>query len=467
MDANEMDIDYELDDAEPVQPVQDAPTLTVDHATNDGDQEMPAAYFESLESVSPVPEFVNLQGEGIKDWGPDDPQAYANEHCPIVRAARVRWVDNVSFNFEYSTADDAALALRAFSQDEDQADGIPAQTQRPAKAYSKLPHVDLVVREGNTGDRKKKDASKQGDYYKKNSQTRPRGRERRPEREEPTPIFLDYGEDNDGGSGDRRRRHVKLFDDPMPDGSSSDEYALRRNHRYTDRGRARDSRASREPRDVDRYVPASDREPRFGRLRGRSASPAASEDGRLGFADNGANLRQRYRSRSREATRRRRPSFERSYNKRRSPAIELENNRWKKDPSVAAGTEPFAYHKERMGHHRRSDAKDESANTGGKGSIFDRMTKDGKPLSGSKPSIMSRISRDDKPRESNYGRLKDDWSEPQESFAEVAPKRSSLFSRITRDDDDLNIRGASSQDNGISIRGSAGGFSIRGAAGGE
>jgi hypothetical protein len=83
-----------------------------------------------------------------------------------------------------------------------------------------------------------------------------------------------------------------------------------------------------------------------------------------------------------------------------------------------------------------------------------------------KLSLADRITRVDDGAE--YGRLKDDDSEPRYSdFSEPKPRRN-LIDRISRDTE-INIRGRSQE--GINIRGtasngSAGGINIRGVASG-
>lgn len=113
-------------------------------------------------------------------------------------------------------------------------------------------------------------------------------------------------------------------------------------------------------------------------------------------------------------------------------------------------------------NHRRSDAFDES---GGKGSLLSRMTKDGQPVAPKGRSLASRITRDTD--DSSFGRLRDDDAPQYADFSESAPKRG-LADRITRDDDEFQIRGRGERPEGINIRGTASqsGFSIRGVAGG-
>lgn len=215
----------------------------------------------------------------------------------------------------------------------------------------------------------------------------------------------------------------------------------------------------------------SSRESRYGRLRGRSASPGSADegDGRLGFAEDGTSMRRRYRSRSCSRNNRRRlePSGERWTHDRAAFTDQghgPSDGRWVKDSSAVRYSDAFSTNR----NHRRSDATDETANSR-KGSLLARMTKDGKPVVAPR-SLASRITRDDdNDEDSTYGRLKNDYSDPRSTeFSESAPKLG-LASRITRDDKEVHVRGRSEQSEGINIRGAAsqhGGFFIRGVAGG-
>ncbi|KAF2013785.1 hypothetical protein BU24DRAFT_494193 [Aaosphaeria arxii CBS 175.79] len=476
MDTDMTDADYDIQiDTEPIEVVQ-APetTLTVEQARpnggDGGDSEMPAAYFESLETHAPIPELLNIQGGS--QFGPNAPIDYALEHCPERRPRNVRWINDNSVNLEYDNAQDAADALLALTHpDVEGAASLDPQTSRKAQIYSGNPDSYLTIRQANTGDQKQRNAAKHSEYYKQHPQARDRQRPRRYDREEPEPeVFLDYGDE-----GVDKSKKASTFTESMYD----DAPAPRR--------RDNDQNRRRQPRDVDTYRPGSrsPRESRFGRLRGRSASPVSGEDGRYGFAEESSSSR-RYRSRDRETTRRRsRSRSQERYFKRRHS--NHESARWERDQNITLdGSGRWAknsstHQKADMGNHRRSDAMDET----NKGSLLSRMTKDGKPVSESSESrsLASRMTRDEPSSghgrlanritrdgpESNYGRLKDDYSAPREdSFQEPTVSRRDLASRITwtrdrggHDEDDeeigYNIRGAAPQSGGFSIRGAAGG----------
>lgn len=224
------------------------------------------------------------------------------------------------------------------------------------------------------------------------------------------------------------------------------------------------------PSTTDRLTETSPREPRFGRLRGRSASPASDEegDGRYGFAENATHAgRSRYRSRS-PGNNRRRPdtssdrwTHDRADYDRGSGATG--GGRWQKD-AFFVDTSP-------MGNHHRSNAVDVKRGSGA--SLLSRMTKDGQPVAPRpKRSLADRITRDDD-SEDGFGRLKNDYRDPNVTdFSEPGRPRRGLADRISRDTD-MNIRGQGRlrDQEGINIRGSAersggGGINIRGVASG-
>ena len=279
---------------------------------------------------------------------------------------------------------------------------------------------------------------------------------------------------NDGSGLDRRR--------PRRDGRDSRDT---RDARGRGARLSRDADSGRLRSDVDSYRPGSKRcalslticrrfadslspnESRFGRLRGRSASPASDEDGdgRYGFAEDSTHAgRRRYRSRSRSRNprRRREASGERWAHDRANydrTSVSSAGGKWQKDPSM--------FDSSPMGNHRRTDAVDAR---GAGGSLLARMTKDGQPVvPQQKRSLADRITRDGDDEDMSYGRLKNDDRDPWVSdFSEPAPKRG-LADRITRDND-IHIRGRGQE--GINVRGSASsngareGINIRGVASG-
>lgn len=406
------------------------------------------------------------------------------EHCGAEpRVKQLRWVNDSSVNLEFYSAEDAAAALVLLTHpDVMNANELPAQDSRIAKAFSKQPDATLRIRETNSGDQKPRGAARNSNYYQRNPDIAGnRQREKDTRRRPPKKDFLDYGEE-DSGSRDRRRRNSG--DESMEDGgfdrrrnrrNDRDNREPRRNDRS---GRLRDDRDSGRLRDdVDSYRPGSrrynwresgslqhiltfhsPRESRTGRLRGRSASPGSGEegDGRYGFAEDNSNLRTRYRSRSRSRNNTRR---------RREPSGE----RWAHDlygQHSARGQKESYVDSSPMGNHRRSDAMDKGREGG---SLLARMTKDGQPVLPQKRSLADRMTRDND-RDDSFGRLKGDDSEPFYSdFSERDPKpRRNLVDRISRDTE-INIRGKSQE--GINIKGAGAngqpeGINIRGVASG-
>ncbi|EOA92315.1 hypothetical protein ACJQWK_03919 [Exserohilum turcicum] len=487
MDDTDMtDVAYDIDidvgpNVEPAPVAQPQPQHVVEKNTGDAEGSIPAAYLEDIVIHEPWPESVNLQG--VSDFDPNDPLYWAMEHCQSEpRVKQLRWVNDNSVNLEYYSKEDAALALNILTHpDNGNTSNLSLQAPRKAKPYSKKPESLLTVRQSNAGDQKPRGAATRSNYYQRNPDVA--GNRQREPRRRPPPKkdYLDYG-DTDMDSRERSRRRDS-GDESMGD-SGVDRRGPRRNGRdmhndRDNRGRGRGDRQSTgrfrsdgQGKDIDSYRPGSrsPNESRFGRLRGRSASPASDEegDGRFGFAEDTTHTgRSRYRSRSRSPNRRRRePSADRWVHDRanydRTGGGATGGGRWQKD-AYFVDTSP-------MGNHHRSNAIDVKRGSGA--SLLARMTKDGQPLvPQQKRSLADRITRDDDESE-GFGRLKNDYRDPDVTeFSDPAPPRRGLADRISRDTD-MNIRGqgrAHSQE-GINIRGSAersgSGINIRGVASG-
>lgn len=169
---------------------------------------MPAAYYENLD-IRPAeqwPDILNLQGVG--DFDPNDPLYYAMEHLPEPHVKQTRWVNDTSVNLQYYSAEDAALALSAFTHPDAGSPGtISPETSRKALPYSKKPDAVLFIRQANAGDQKAKGAAHRSNFYKQNPDVRggDRGRGREPRRRPPPQRdFLDY---DDPPASRERRRH--------------------------------------------------------------------------------------------------------------------------------------------------------------------------------------------------------------------------------------------------------------------
>jgi len=257
---------------------------------------------------------VNLQG--VDDFGPEDPVAYANEHFVSPDFIKPAWVDDSSVNFIYKTSAAAKAALHAFTSNEIiDVGAVSPTTSRPAKPYSKKPDAQLVVRQANSGDQKSKDARKHSRWHLLN-----RGEDNvRSRRDDRGRGRYNRNGDNDAHYRPRhfddaeihRRQYESAFDDNMYDDVTSGAPSLMASHNgrrssttsmSLDEGSSRDGRRRR--RRNDRYVGAgrrhNDREngTSYGRLRDRSASPVRDGDGRYGFDEEGSAVSHRRRSRS-------------------------------------------------------------------------------------------------------------------------------------------------------------------------
>jgi hypothetical protein len=443
----------------------------------------------------------------VSDFDPNDPLYYTIEHCfadPHVK--QLRWVNDNSVNLEYYSKEDATLALGILTHpDIGNTSNLSAQEPRKAKPYSKKPNSALIIRQSNAGDQKPKGAARTSTYYQRNPDVAG-NREREPRRRPPPKQeFLNYDDDEVGSRESARR--WSSGDASMEDGSGADRRGPPRRNGRDNRDnrerrdtRGRGGRGGRSPaggrfrsetqaKDVDSYRPGSrgyvshistatqrtnphsPREPQFGRLRGRSASPASDEegDGRFGFAETDAHAGRRYRSRSRSNAnprRRREPSTDRwTHDRANYDSAATGTGRWQKD-AFFVDTSP-------MGNHHRSNAIDVSNKPRGGGgeSLLSRMTKNGKPLvPQEKRSLADRMTRDD---DESFRHQRDEAPRQQKrSLAERMTRNDDEpFGRLTRDDD-MQDRGRGRRDGsrGISIKGEADrgapGFSIRGVANG-
>ena len=166
---------------------------------------VPAAYFEDLQPQKAWPEYLNLQG--VSDFDPNDPLYYAMEVLGAEpRVKQLRWVNDNSVNLEFYSAEDAALALPAFTHTDTNTSSLAAQTSRPAKPYSKKPDSALVVREANASDQKPRGAANRSNYYQRNPDVRGNQQREPRRRQPPKRDVLDYGEEDQGSRPRRRRR---------------------------------------------------------------------------------------------------------------------------------------------------------------------------------------------------------------------------------------------------------------------
>ncbi|KAF2471560.1 uncharacterized protein BDR25DRAFT_342296 [Lindgomyces ingoldianus] len=423
----------------------------------------PAIYDEDVDDFFPIAEQVNVQVTST-DFKEDDPQVYANlhfsEYDPVVH-----WVNDSSFNLEYLDEAVAAQALKALSATD--ASHLSAQTPRDARRYPSYPNVQISVRQANSGDKKPKGAAKKSLYYKKNPDRRPQNRLRHPPAgyvdhdgdfaaRRPSMNFdvslYDEASSTDDSYGEEQPR-LRDADRRVPgiewEGVTKDRNRDRRNNCHHDRQRG----------DTDRYFPQSRRNGRsepgdrnYGRLRDRSASPAAEGDGRLGFDEGGSSLRRNRGNQNSRPSRRDRDGAEAgtawvhdrygSHDedltatsvKPAKSASGLSWNDFKGDRYKAGYVFP---HKTDVSNHRRTDATDETANSGVR-SLASRMTKNGQPVQIPLKDRMTRTTGQDL----SYGRLKDDFNPPSFNDFEVPGV-------------DLKIRGKAQPPGGFQIKGAA------------
>lgn len=212
----------------------------------------------------------------------------------------------------YSTAHAASEALIALTKSavlEVDARDIPPLQLRPAKGLSKRPEAELFIRQGTSIDVKKKGAYEASRYYLLNPEHDPRERKRQ---EEPR---RGRGGKATNGTGEYNRRQFddnernKRRRDDATNGFDADMYddgGVSSNRQISDNDMRKRARTRRSQEDLfgDRFNKSSG-----SRLRGRSASPNADGDGRLGFSDDLISSRARSsRQRSKSPIRQQRKS---------------------------------------------------------------------------------------------------------------------------------------------------------------
>ncbi|KAF2199699.1 hypothetical protein GQ43DRAFT_433180 [Delitschia confertaspora ATCC 74209] len=500
-DTMDMDIDIDLgvDEPIPASDEQQAANIDIAHGGTDfgmnsnapTSQAVAAAYTADL----PVPEAINIQG--VDEFRPDDAKAYAKEHFNSSDFHRIVWVNDTSFNILYKTYEAAAAALRAYTSDEIiDPSSIPVENSRKAKPYSGKPEVELLVRQTNSGDVKRKDAHKYSRFYLLNPEFDPEN-ERRENRNRSYGRLGGRGTDEDHSDykvrrfddreHDRRRNRDRAdgFDNNMYDDSdrfsstpnSVTEGRSPRRSRSSGRGRNRyDDDGYRGRFGGDSYRPKNSgnsrrtngdlmdkiNESHHGILRERSASPARDGDGRLGFDENGNPISHRGRGRSRSPNYRIRGNAAiRNNGRRNDPPRELieHSNRNSALSSAhitnggrSAFSSPTNGPRELLPNSPR-ELLSSTPSTNGKRELIG-TSNGGRGLLGESSSAsysgtngrqgfphntgLSNHRRTDATDESAHKRSLEDRITPKDG----GPKKLSLEDRITpRDSDDMKIRG--------------------------
>lgn len=371
-----------------------------------------------------------------------DIKRFATEHFSLEEPGYIEWIDDTSANIVYSTKEMALKALLEFTQQhvEDDDSAFPSLRLRTAKALSTHPDSVLQVRSAVITDRKKRGAHESSRFYLMHPEHDPRERMRK--------EFADRrrrGRRDDGDGEYTRRRFddrehrrrrslarddkfdVSMYDDDGNSGrrgSSGYTSGTDTASRVRGRGRGRGT--------MDNDLFPDSRGTSNGRLRDRSASP----DRPVGDSDLRFGGSRRFRDRSS------RPSRERNGSSRRNAAKELFPSESKSSDDNASrelfpNKTAASYLKKELlssavgpNHHRRSDAFDAADETT---ELFSkRMT------------VPFVDGANDQGRQSDNRNI------------ELFPDSSQ--------NNGHRIRGASSEDQGISIRGNSNGLSIKGAA---
>jgi hypothetical protein len=177
-----------------------------------------------------VPNAINLQG--VDEFTPEDPSAYVEEHFISAYLIETAWVNDSSVNLIFATEESAMNALSALTASEIfNANELPTEEQRPAKAYSKTPVAKLYVRQMNTNDAKKKGARLLSKFYLMNPRYDPeniRSREQpaqdrgRPDRRRGSHDHKKYGPPFKGREPEAASHfHEDMYDDDYKEGAKA------------------------------------------------------------------------------------------------------------------------------------------------------------------------------------------------------------------------------------------------------
>ncbi|QSS56830.1 DUF2414 superfamily domain-containing protein [Histoplasma capsulatum var. duboisii H88] len=386
------------------------------------------------------PQFEKVHIRGVDELTTEDLKRYASEHFAAEELTRIEWIDDTSANLVYSSVDVGLQALATFSQQNPEEDSsrLPPLRLRTAKSLSTHPESVLQVRTAVKTDRKKQRAHESSRFYLMHPEHDPRERMMR--------EFADRRrngrrDDNDSDYSRRRfddrehrRRRGRAKEDNFNESMYDDDAARSRARSSSNEGRLNgdggEERWSRNRRDVIELFP-DDNPGSLGRLRGRSASPLRMEfDQGDPTMDSRERTRKSFRSRSPRNSRNRDLIYgadEYATSNDSSERRELFPN---KTTSSYLKRELFPK-KVTSSNHRRSDAFDAADETA---DLFSKRI----PV-----PLMD-------------GTSGGEISGRSTGQVELFPDKS--------DKNGISIRGAASEDKGISIRGTSQGISIKGAA---
>ncbi|OAX79387.1 hypothetical protein ACJ72_06294 [Emergomyces africanus] len=429
-----MDIDMDLDlgplpEPEYGEPEQ-VPSGSVENTEN----------IEASSHLNEEPQFEKVHIRGVDELTTEDLKRYASEHFVAEAPTRIEWIDDTSANIVYSSTDVGLQALGTFSQQNSEEDPspLPSLRLRTAKSLSTHPESVLQVRSAVKTDRKRQRAHESSRFYLMHPEHDPRERMRK--------EFADRrrnGRRDDSGSDysrrrfddkEHRRRRDRAKDENFTDNMYDDDGGRSRTRSGSKEGRLIEPRgregSRHERRDGSELFP-DDGPSSIGRLRGRSASPLKMEFDQEGhIMDNRERARKSFRNRSPRNSRNRdliSRANEYAASDDSSEPRELFPN---KTTSSYLKKELFPK-KTAASNHRRSDAFDAADETA---DLFSKHM----------PIPLVDGARGGEASGRSAGQV------------ELFPEKT--------DSNGISIRGAASEDQGISIRGSSREISIKGAA---
>jgi hypothetical protein len=354
----------------------------------------------------------------VDDLTTDDIKRFATDHFPAEEPSRIEWIDDTSANIVYSSEDVGLQALNALTQPNDE-DGtsLPSLRLRTARSLSTHPESVLQVRTAVKTDRKRPRAHEVSRFYLMHPEHDPREKlrrelaeRRRQARRDDSPG--DYRRRQFDEHEHRRRRREDGFAANMYDDADSNRRAGSSEDISDAGGRHRSRRGRRKE-----LFPENGGD--SGRLRDRSASPGREDmDSLRRTDDERRQSRRRFRERSPLAKNEAKELFPSKVSSDSdSQTRELFPNK-----TSASYLKKELFPSKTNSNHRRSDAFDAADETA---DLFAKRIN--VPLT--------------------------DGAQDRVNNPDTGEMRGMI-----------NIRGAASNDQGISIRGSANGISIKGSA---
>ena len=207
---------------------------------------------------------------GLEDLTTSDIKTFCGEHYPSKDPPRIEWIDDTSANLVFEGEETAMVALRAFSRATDDSESLPSTQLRVAKKLSTHPDSFLYVRIAAVTDQKRPRAYEASRFYMMHPEHDPREQRRQGGGIQGKNAYREKGYSDDERRRRRRKDKEDGFDASMYDdaGASSrleqiSSFSIERGHKKRRNSRIRGN-SYRPARHQSNVLPGS---------RDRSASP--------------------------------------------------------------------------------------------------------------------------------------------------------------------------------------------------